>query len=137
MTARAATTRDRVALAWCAGLFDGEGCIGVYRAKSGYIALTARIVMVDRESVETFHRMIGAGTLSLWSKRPGARLPVWCWFLSARARLREVLIALRPFVVKSRAEIDLALAFIDANPEDRAALASAIKALKSRPGNRG
>ena len=77
----------RIELAYLAGLFDGEGCAGVYRYTSrnnrAYPLMTVQ--MCDPGPVDEFHRVFG-GYRAI-QPRKNARRPVHVWLVSHRKAL--------------------------------------------------
>src|ERR1700691_3962032 len=59
-------TRDN-ALAWAAGLFEGEGCFSV-----GHGNPFAQLAMTDRDIVERFHSIMGVGKIYTQTNRTPA-----------------------------------------------------------------
>jgi hypothetical protein len=98
--------------AWCAGLFEGEGCI----AFNGRSSVTLTVASIDRDVVDSLD--------SLWPSPSGLR-PIpksdgsklqWGWHVSARDRVRGFLVGVRPWLGERRgARADEALARLAAN----------------------
>jgi len=71
-------------LAWAAGLFDGEGTIGVRKngTTEAYRRIGASVGMTERFVVERFAKAVGIGKFYdhsyKQSKYPNAK-PVWRW----------------------------------------------------------
>jgi hypothetical protein len=73
--------RNEVDIAWAAGLFEGEGCLNVFRKRPGAkVQVQARLGMTDRDVVERFQAVIGFGKIHV--HRPGTNghkpVPTWC-----------------------------------------------------------
>jgi hypothetical protein len=101
--------------AWCAGLFEGEGCI-TFEAKT---AIRLAINMTDRDVPERLD--------SLWPSPGGVRLmrmteaerpkPMWHWRISSRDRVRGFLIGIYPWLgARRRARADEAMKRLGGNP---------------------
>lgn len=107
-------------IAWCAGLFDGEGCIFIARqrrkAKSDGYSLRIAIAMVHRDTLEMFVARVGAAT-RICEHRSRARntrtsRDSWQWMIQGRGAA-EILVKLLPYLVTKRAEAEIALRFRD------------------------
>lgn len=48
-------------IAWAAGFFDGEGCITIGREARHTVRI--KVKQVEREPLDRFHRIVGAGTV--------------------------------------------------------------------------
>ena len=98
-------------IAFCAGLFDGEGYVGYaqYRSKrpKGKIGLKwniqLEIAMADIESIKNFHDIVGVGTIAFKKNGKGsmAKKPQWRWRCSHRAALKLAKLFL-PYSVSKR-----------------------------------
>src|ERR1044071_6424305 len=82
-------TRSYVVFAYCVGLFDGEGCIGMYKVKKPRpgsrwrYRVSLRVGMTGRDALARMHAQFGAGTLRTYKLRQG-RKQSWMWFCGAR-----------------------------------------------------
>lgn len=94
--------------AWAAGLFDGEGHIGFV----GKHSVVMQLGMTDEDVVRRFHTVVGVGRLSgPYSNGPRGRKPVWLWAAQHTPDVRELLVALKPWLGERRsARADAALA---------------------------
>jgi hypothetical protein len=88
-------------LAWAAGLFEGEGSIGInkpYRSNRGGL-LRVSVTNTDRDVVEFFHDRwegsVGA------RKTPGGSRDAWIWVTQAR-KAERFLLALLPYFATER-----------------------------------
>ncbi len=104
-------------VAWAAGLFDGEGCVGVYAnhnhmpwGSKKYWVLVARLSMVDREAVERFYSIVGVGRIRT-KPMPGNRRDQREWATEARQSEVAMRLLLPYSVGNKREQIELALAF--------------------------
>lgn len=123
---------NAVSLGWCAGLFDGEGSIGIYnqRSKSRYY-LALRLAMTDERAVRRFRELIGLGTLE-WQAARGHRLQSWSWFSSRRSDVAAILGTLLPHLVVKEKEVRLALRFLAADVDQHPGLWAAMRSCKTR-----
>ncbi len=90
-----------VEIAWCAGLFEGEGSVfQVNQIRSNgknYQYLRAVLKMTDLDIVEKFHKLVGCGTLhhqtdKCKSEQPGHWKRHYTWQLTKREDLEELMI---------------------------------------------
>lgn len=88
-------TREQ--LAWAAGLFEGEGCVGFYGGKQP----VASISSTDRDVVERFRDIFGFGTI-----RTKPRQAPWkdChdWRVTNFEHVQVVIAALWPWLLTRR-----------------------------------
>ena len=83
-------------IAWAAGLFEGEGSIGLHGAgrkrKDGTRRLVTRLTMnqTDEDILNRFCRIVNAGTVMGPRLRPGVK-PQWSWECSCAASRRVIL----------------------------------------------
>lgn len=62
-------------LAWAAGFFDGDGCVGFNKTRAHYKSLCIGIVQVNKEPLERFLTVVDAGYINGPYEKPGN--PVW------------------------------------------------------------
>lgn len=92
---------DRVAqLAWCAGLFDGEGCI----TNSRHVRPQLAMQMCDEDTVRRFHETIGVGHVNGPYHPKGGRNPTWSWVAAKQEDVGAVLMTLYPLLCDRRQE---------------------------------
>lgn len=135
-------TRSDMRLAAYAGLFDGEGCIGMYRTNANagsrwrYV-VTLRTVMTHRDTLARMCAQFGAGTLRTYGIRKG-RKRCWVWFCSARREVRRILQAIHPHLDVKAHEANIALDYLlpegltDAQ-QDRLYRAMRLPKVRQRP----
>lgn len=100
------------ALGWCAGLFDGEGCISIHRQSgTGTYHLMLRMNMTDESTVRRFRSRIGLGTVRQYPSR-GIRVPSYIWGCYARREMTTFLCMLLPYLVTKRRDAQVALRFL-------------------------
>ena len=89
-------------LAWCAALFEGEGCLTFCEK------WTASVRMTDEDMVRRFHQWIGIGTVmgpyvSNERRRNGSiKLPYWAWQIRAREDILNFCASLSPMMGERR-----------------------------------
>lgn len=124
--------RDRIQLAYCAGLIDGEGSIGVYPNNcTRRYAATVRLAMNGLDGVERVYRVFGVGNIRSYVRRP-PRGRYFCWSIGRQSDVAAVLTALYPYLIVKRREAQLALRFIDGDDS----VIYELSAIKHRNGPR-
>lgn len=121
-------------VAWCAGLIDGEGCIGAYPTSAGRFRAVVRVTMTDLEPLNELWVRLRVGTIHNKTVRPPRR-PAWCYCISDQGDAEAALRMLLPFLVVKRRQAELALQLLEQRGENAIALAYEIGRLK-RPGVR-
>ena len=93
------------ALAWAAGLFDGEGC--VYMA--GH-RVQMSLNNTHLPTVRRFHEIVGTGSVHATknNSKPAHCKPMWAWHASC-AKAEVVLRSLLPWLVTKREQAEVAL----------------------------
>lgn len=108
--------KERLQLAWCAGLFDGEGCVFISRvpptARNGlrnpsYHA-GVKLTMGNRRSVVRFAKLIGVGTVHRHVEASDVLNGSTTWVALSR-NAERALIKLRPHLITKAREADIAL----------------------------
>jgi hypothetical protein len=100
-------------LAWAAGIFEGEGFVGIQvtkRASGPRGTIRVGLGQIDRDLIETFHGWWG-GSVSVGTP-VGNRRPSWLW-RAVGTNAAACLTAIRPFMRVARVieKVDFALAF--------------------------
>jgi hypothetical protein len=94
-------------IAWAAGLFEGEGSIGVYPVprRVNSIRTTLSMCMVDYDVLERFHSIVGAGSLlgPYEGQREGYQIK-WIWQTMNARDCLFVLGQLYPYLCSRRKE---------------------------------
>src|ERR1700682_2480172 len=101
-------------IAWCAGLFEGEGNIGVARSApyQGRFEPRLQIRMTDEDVLVKFRSLMGGRlTGPFIQKNPPGAKPYWIWIVSSWDEFDRVGSQLRPWLCNRRsARFDLVLA---------------------------
>jgi hypothetical protein len=102
--------------AYCAGLFDGEGCIQIVNDKSQGWNSWKLMIQMTSTSIASLNKMIGVfGGTSLVANK-GAdnnvtqRFVAYHWALNG-AKAYEALKRMKPFLVEKKEQADIALKF--------------------------
>lgn len=61
--------------AWVAGLFEGEGWVGISKGKYPYMMVR----MTDLDVIERLQRTVGCGNVRTLAKTPDGNKPVHVW----------------------------------------------------------
>jgi len=96
-------------IAYAAGLFDGEGCIGVYHYRDKY-KFNMTLCMRTPYGPQLFKETFGGHVEIVWRTTKGARRHYFLW----RATHRQALAALRlllPHLLEKRDQADRAIRF--------------------------
>jgi hypothetical protein len=102
-----------------AGLFDGEGCIGMYRAKGAktgqrwQYTITLRVGMTHRDTLARMCAVFGAGTIRTYKIREG-RQRSWMWFCGAKLDVVRILKLIQSHLDVKAFEAKLALEYLTA-----------------------
>ena len=94
-----------MSLEYCAGLFDGEGCIFVMQAKQ-YNTLLLRVVMVEAGPLQMMAETVGGKVTKGKVTTEGRQS--WDWSVSGSTAL-VVLRRLRPYLIGKAKEADVVL----------------------------
>lgn len=99
--------RTPAAYAWAAGLFEGEGWVGAIADGRGpHSGKCARmeITSTDRDVLEQFLKVVGAGSVSGTSHAEPAYKPAWRWRLAGREPTRRLFTLFLPWLCQRRRE---------------------------------
>lgn len=100
-------------LAWCAGVFDCRGTIGISRARSGRYTVMVRAETTYREKIERLQLILGEGTGTARPRgpRPG-RQPTWNWYCETSEQVR-ILHLIEPYLMEKKYDASLALELLE------------------------
>jgi hypothetical protein len=105
---------QRLAHAWAAGLFDGEGCVSIAKARQGHAGRTLyyRVDLIvsntRRELLAPFVVLFG-GRIDHHRKNSPRRQDSFQWKTTGSAHAAEVLTAIRPWLIAKRENAEVAL----------------------------
>lgn len=87
-------------IAWAAGLFEGEGCIGVYTRPDGRVVLAVKVVMSDLDVLERLDKLFPSkgGIKEKKELRKDTYKQCWCWGLYAKEDCVAFLKAVYPYL---------------------------------------
>jgi len=100
-------------VAWCVGVFDCRGTIGMSRARSGRYKMMVRAEGTCREKIERLQLILGkgTGTVRQCGPRPGKQ-PSWIWYCETSEQVR-ILRLMEPHLEEKRHDARLALEFLE------------------------
>ena len=82
-------------IAYVAGLFEGEGCISIFKRKdSERTEVAIHLEMTDEDVVRHYHTLIGVGNLSKRSRR-GRRKPTYIVSIYKKQDVKDFLIIMK------------------------------------------
>jgi hypothetical protein len=86
---------SRENIAWCAALFEGEGCINITPR-----TVILKLGMTDEDVVRRFHKLIGIGKVSnpIYHKTVAHYKPHWDWYATGSEKVQAILAAFWPFL---------------------------------------
>ena len=100
---------EDVAIAWAAGLFEGEGSIFLAnqasKTKSKTVVYTyarMNLKMTDRDVVERFQGIVGCGAIYFKPKAQATWKDAWNWQLNDRAACARVVEMFWPYLGERR-----------------------------------
>ncbi len=100
--------------AYLAGLFDGEGCVGLYKERQGKCDVMVTITNTDAAIMQWLVNKTGIGTVCSKAKpRPGWNQG-WIWQIRNRIDAKIFLDAIRPYLLIKADQADLLLTLLDA-----------------------
>ena len=95
-------------IAWAAGVFEGEGWLGIRGKTSAEVV----VGMTDRDVVDRFCAVIGRGAVSVEPRQDGHKT-LYRWSISNAAHVAEFIALVRPWLGERRgAKADEVLAVI-------------------------
>lgn len=93
--------RTEADIAWAAGLFEGEGCIVVYKAPKLGGMLT--INMTDLDVLQKFHGIVGSGTLrGPYRAQKVQHKPHYTWTVARWAHVEQIVHDFYPYLGQRR-----------------------------------
>lgn len=98
--------KPEIAVAWAAGLFEGEGCISFRKPqkRSPQGLWTLKLEMTDEDAVRAFANIVGCGRVSNpYRAARSHHKPTWTWRTGAREDVTRVLKMLLPYLQTRRA----------------------------------
>ena len=115
-------------IAYFAGLFDGEGTVGIYAVGRKYWSVRMQIVGTHNPMIKSVYNFIGKGSFTA-QKRQGKITQIhnkvyeddisikqgWRWTLCDRQSIRNVLIDILPYLIEKKDQALIAIDFIDGN----------------------
>ena len=105
---------DNTAIAWAAGLFEGEGCITTYltynydkagnRKGNGFPVVRLQLKMCDRDIIERFGQVVGISKCAgPYGTRKENWRPAYEWHCSKRQDVERIILAFLSYLGERRA----------------------------------
>lgn len=93
-----------VEVAWAAGLFEGEGCFGIYArgSRPNSVNVQLRLAMTDRDAVERFAAIVNIPVNGPRTRRTNEK-PLWECVTQHRGECKRIAAMLLPHLCERRA----------------------------------
>jgi len=104
-------------LAWCAGLFDGEGCIQIAMRDTNLVVIL-QLAMTHPESVCTFAEILCWETPKTYKERKPAYKPITVARTARRELVKATLESLLPYLITRRERAIAALEVLYGREEE-------------------
>lgn len=92
---------NREDLAWAAGLFEGEGHVGMH-GRSGNRSIVASLNMTDEDVVKQFQRIVNVGVIYPRPPQKDGWKPQWCWKVGSFEEVQAIIAMLWPWLQSRR-----------------------------------
>lgn len=104
-------------LGWCAGLFDGEGCVHLrhYPNPKKHPAIISSVVLTHQATVKRFHKLVGTGNFNEFDPCDLKRAKKYIWQATNKEAI-FVLKLLKEAAFLKLPQIELALEFASKCP---------------------
>lgn len=92
-------------IAWFAGLFEGEGCLGYYPDKRNPRTGSVRLYIesTDKDIIDRIQSLFGGKVWdSNYPSKPKNYKPSWRWGLSSKNEVRHIINLLYPYLGERR-----------------------------------
>lgn len=124
-------------LAWAAGLFDGEGCIGNMQSDPRYRQrVTLRVTMNSQPGIERLHRIFPFSPIKRIAAR-GVRHASLSWTCTHIGYVCYVLAVLHRHLTVKAGEAEVAMNYLglaDPTAEQSKKFAADLRSFKTKPG---
>ncbi len=129
-------------MAYIAGLFDGEGSVGIYKSTNGkssriYYSAKLSIVGTHKPMIEAVYKKFDIGSFTTQKRQAVHRTPRgpvlgkqgWRWSVTDRNGVHRVLLAIRPYLIEKADQVDIVLAYLEGayNGEEASAMCKEAK----------
>jgi hypothetical protein len=103
---------DLTAIAWAAGIIEGEGCFSMFQRKdrANTMASHISVEMTDEDIIRRLHKVLGVGTITGPHTRKrkdqssANRKPTWIWTAHKKEDQLDTLIKIGPYLGSRRKE---------------------------------
>ena len=127
---------NEISWEYLAGLFDGEGPVGIYRVKNKnsekvYWSVKLSIVGTHKPMIESIYKKVGYGMFTTQKRQMMCRTPIgnvlgkqgWKWGLTSKSSVKDFLEKIYPILIEKKAQADIVLSYctgkIDGNEASR------------------
>lgn len=103
-------------LPYCAGLFDGEGCITTNGLPTGF---RLSVTNTDRRLLEFLESSLGGYINSQYLPENPKWSRAWKWLATDKDSVHRILTALEPYLISKKDQARLVIDFIEKYPNKR------------------
>jgi hypothetical protein len=98
-------------LAYAAGFFDGEGCIGIWRMGNSSFTLVLNVTGTNQAAIMWWKMKFGGRIVRVCNSHEDVRrADSWKWFCESK-KAKEMLEALLPYLKLKKSEAEIGLEF--------------------------
>lgn len=130
-------------MAYIAGLFDGEGSVGIYKSTNGksskvYYSVKLSIVGTYRPMIESVYKEFNIGSFTTQKRQAVHSTPRgavlgkqgWRWSVTDKNGVYHVLQTIRPYLIEKASQADIVLDYLDGKYNGKEASIMCKKAKK-------
>ena len=107
-------------VSYFAGLFDGEGTVGIYSVRQEYWSVRMQIVGTHKPMIKALYDFVGDGSFTIQSKQKNYKQG-WKWCLSNRSIIKRVLLNITPYLIEKKEQAQIVIDYLDGNLDGRVA----------------
>lgn len=114
--------KNEVAIAYCAGFFDGEGMVGIHKASVAKtnqrdqwptLSLKIQVGQKDRRPLDFLRSMFGG---KIYTKYRRGIPVIYEWHVGRREHQKRFLRAILPYVILKKREVEIGIEFLNYTP---------------------
>lgn len=95
-------SNHQLAVAWAAGLFEGEGCFSTSHRQNGRATIVATLGTTDKDVLERFASIVGCGTIYPRKPQKAHWKLAYEWRVVEAAKVREIIASFMPYLGERR-----------------------------------
>ena len=103
-------------LPYCAGLFDGEGCITTNGLPTGF---RLSVTNTDRRLLEFLESSLGGYINNQYLPENPKWRTAWKWLVTDKSNVHRILTTLEPYLISKKDQARLVIDFIEKYPNKR------------------